>query len=336
LNILIVTNSNNDIRSSRRRLLNELRRLNIPSELLYFSNNLFSEGLYKNLQSLWLFPVNVLKYAVYVLKYKPETVHSFKLLPNILGFLFSPMYSWHAHVYGLGMFAEVDRSLVKSLLFYCYTWILKRARVVFVQNSTDKLQLEDRGCICELIPGSGIDELGLSSEDNRRFIMVGRPVKSKGFELGIEAFCELCDSSGESYLLEIYGVDITEISSIYFGKRNLTSYNIKFQGEVWSKEEIYLKGGTLLFLSTYAEGFPRAVLEAWSYGIYVIALRNRGLNDHEVRMSIALTLLPELAGPETVINCLINLKKFDPAEIQRSALRYYSYQNVINQLVSCT
>ena len=335
MDILILTNNNSDIRSSRGKIRDELQGLEISSKLLRFSDRFFSEELYKNLQELRLLPINIFKYALYVLKYRPKAVHSFKLLPNMLGFLFSPLYSWYAHVYGLGMFAEVDQPLFKSLLFRCYASVLKRATLVFVQNTSDKKQLEEMGCKCELIPGSGIEKNGLAKEDKGRFIMVGRPVQSKGFALGIEVFCALCDNTEGSYYLEIYGVDRTEISLIYRGNRKLASYNIKFKGLVTSKEEIYMKGGTLLFLSTYAEGFPRAVLEAWSYGMYVVALRNRGLNDHELRMSIGLTLLSEHMDHKEIQKVISKINKPDAAEIQLLALQNYSYSHVVNKLVTC-
>ena len=333
MNILIVTNSSNDIKSSRERLNKEFNAKGIDSNILEFTDNIFSFKLYKNLQNVWLAPLNFIKYLICIIIYRPKNVHTFKFIPNLFGFLASPFYSWYAHVYGLGFLAK--KAGINTIVLRCYVHMLRQATTVYVQNNADNIALQKYGCDSVVIPGSGIEERELSLRCQNRFIMVGRPVKEKGFNLGIEAFCLLSERSKEDLFLEIFGVEESDIEKVFFDNRKLSQFNITFKGNVGSKEEIYMSGGTLLFLSSYAEGFPRVVLEAWSFGLYVIALRNRGIVDHEEIMSEGLTLLSDKIYPKELAQVLYEPIKYDASRIQKLAQEFYSYKNVADRVLTC-
>ena len=107
-----------------------------------------------------------------------------------------------------------------------------------------------------------------NNEINNNFIYVGRLMRSKGIEVLIEAW-KMCNIEN-SYL---YIVGHGEMEN-YVIEQSKKYSNIKYLGFVTGEDlkGIYNKCDTLIMpTTTFPEGFPRVIVEAWCSGLAVIS-----------------------------------------------------------------
>ena len=136
---------------------------------------------------------------------KPDLVITYTIKPNIYGGFVCRLIKipYAANITGLGTAFESE-GLLKKLVTKMYTVALKRAKVVFFENSANKQTLVDLGIVEEektkVLNGAGINLEHFpyleypSDEDTFRFLFVGRLMKEKGVN---ELFSAMKKLTGE-------------------------------------------------------------------------------------------------------------------------------------------
>ena len=181
-------------------------------------------------------------------------------------------------------------SEIKGLKFWSKNY--KKTTFIF-QNEIDKklfeklVDLEENNIDIKLIPGSGLPLIyqnakiypetrfeNYPSNKKINFLFCARLLKSKG----IEDFINL-SSHHKSSFFYVYGEtdpnskDSITNKELECFKKNYR--NVKFMGFVKNPLLNHLSDASVLIVpSNYGEGFPRAIVEAISLGIPVIAFKN--------------------------------------------------------------
>lgn len=243
-------------------------------------------------------------------KSRPNIIHSHTIKPNLLVSFIAYLLNIKVVLSftGLGILSKkkgIQKFLfiliIKTIYYFSTSeirglrfWLknFKRTHVIF-QNKVDKelfeslIQYKNNQIDISLIPGSGLPSSYLSTKIfieqrienyllNRKidFLFCGRLLKSKG----IQDFIDLSNYY-QSSLFYAYGkIDLNSNDSIT--KKEFEIFkekfkNIKFKGFVRNPLLNHLNEASVLIVpSNYGEGFPRAIVEAISLGIPVIAYEN--------------------------------------------------------------
>jgi glycosyltransferase involved in cell wall biosynthesis len=252
---------------------------------------------------------------------EPAIAHHVAVLPTIVGSLAAiglPVIRLNA-LTGLGFVftahsakARLLRPLIESLL----GWLLRRPRTaVLVQNKDDQAEIErlsvpaDR---IELIPGSGVDTVGLipMAEPEGRLTIgfVGRLLDDKGVRTLVEAI-EILKQRGRTIRLLLAGTpDPANPSSISDAEINRWRTRPEFEllghvadiRTVWSRCHIAV-------LPSRREGLPKSLLEAAACGRAIVATDVPGCRDI-ARQNVNALLVPPNDPPALAdaIECLVN------------------------------
>ena len=198
-------------------------------------------------------------------KYKPDTVLTYTVKPNIYGGLACRLahIPYITNITGLGTTFERG-GMVQKLVTAMYRIALKKADCVFFQNAYNKEvlnKLHIRGKSERLVPGSGVNLQRHQAEsyptgEQTEFLFVGRIMKEKGIEEYLEAAIRFHTDNVKfgilGYCEEAYEERINQLSETGI----ITFYG--FDTQVHK----YLTEASAIVVPSYHEGMSNVVLEA--------------------------------------------------------------------------
>ena len=215
-------------------------------------------------------------------KIRPDLTIHYTIKPNIYGSLaaFCTKVPTINNVTGLGTVFLHD-NLGSKIAKLLYKISFKKSELVFFQNPTDKALFVDMGLcpkdVAGLVPGSGIDvdyfkQERLNEQKVFTFAYVGRMLFDKGIIELIEAIKAFKIIGGKAKFIFAgqleteagLGIDLTVMNE--WVEKGI----IEYAGLVSDMKE-FLKGIDCVILPSYREGAPRALLEAASMSIPLIA-----------------------------------------------------------------
>ncbi len=213
-------------------------------------------------------------------------------------------------------FPEFVKKLIPYFMTYIRTWDFQASQRpdFYIANSNfvaKRIKKYYKKKAVVVHPPVDIDKFSLSSEKGEYFLMVGRLLSYKRFDLGVLAFSEL------GLPLKIVG-DGPERKKL----QKIASKNIEFLGALNDKElkKCYQKAKALIF--PQEEDFGIVPLEAMACGKPVLAYKKGGAKE---------TVIEDITGmffeKQTtkdlidVVNRFEN-KKFDPKKIRQHAEKF--------------
>lgn len=144
---------------------------------------------------------------------KPDLVITYTIKPNVYGGIACRMarVAYAANITGLGT-AFQGQGMLRKLVTVLYRTALKKAKVVFFENSANRDVLVDENIVdaaqCCLLPGAGVNLARYPVADypdgDVRFLFMGRVMKEKGVGELLEAM-ERLRSEGERCTLDMLG-----------------------------------------------------------------------------------------------------------------------------------
>jgi glycosyltransferase involved in cell wall biosynthesis len=216
---------------------------------------------------------------------------SFTIKPNIYGGLAAQSLGIPViqNVAGLGtLFSRFQPStLIASLL---YKLALRKSRVVFFQNSDDKILFLKHRLVrdhqVQVLPGSGIDTDHFSFQPMPatkpiRFLLVGRLFKEKGVEDFVQA-AKIVLQTHANVEFQILGfVDPSHPSSITYDQLSAWSSEglITYLGSSQDVRSHMTESHCIVLPTWYREGTPRTLLEAGALGRPLITTEMPGCKD---------------------------------------------------------
>ena len=219
-----------------------------------------------------------LHYCLILRKIKPEIVLTYTIKPNIYGSIASSMLAipYICTITGLGS-AFVKKSWLSTIAQYLYQFALRKAKMVFFQNSDNMdFMLKNRIITTDyiLVQGSGVNIEHFSyipypdQDEQIIFLFVGRLKEEKGV-------LELCQAARVLYEKRCNNIKILAIGfceSDFQKKLECIDLppNIEFLGEQ-SDVRKYIANANAIILPSYQEGMSNALLEAASCGRPLIA-----------------------------------------------------------------
>lgn len=163
-------------------------------------------------------PVTDLKLLVRYLKLlrqeKPDMVITYTIKPNVYGGMACRLLGvpYAINITGLGT-AFQKQGLLRRLVIFLYRVALKKAKVVFFENSANMAVLQQERIVspgqCCLLSGAGVNLEHYSyapfpEGDPTRFLFVGRVMKEKGIE-ELFAVMERLRAEGADCCLDVLG-----------------------------------------------------------------------------------------------------------------------------------
>ena len=227
----------------------------------------------------------------------PDWVLTFTVKCNLYTGLCSRLLSMKqiANISGLGEIFDKDGAAT-FLRNAFYKYCLARTDWVFFQNNDDmKLLAQDKGLVdrrrCSRIPGSGVDlkrfycsfdEQGDKSK-RRTFLIYGRLVPQKGFDLFLEAARRLQASQARRARFLVMGAvneERKESQDLYakitaFDQSGVIEY-VPWQDDVL---QVVHQADVVVLPTRYHEGVPRTLLEGMACGKPLIATNWKGARD---------------------------------------------------------
>lgn len=225
---------------------------------------------------------------------QPDVVLTYTIKCNLyVGFVRSRLrFRQIATISGLGQGFE-RRGSLQTLLTMGYAVALKRASAVFFQNHEDLRLFTSRGivdsAVCERVAGSGVDVGRFAPLPDwpvhrpRRFLMFGRIVPKKGYDLFLEV-ARRCHHHApgtcEFWILGIEDASRPESRRLFrkiheFQQRQIVHY-FPARDDVRS---LLHQSDVVVLPSQYHEGVPRSLLEGMACGKPVITTDWKGCRD---------------------------------------------------------
>lgn len=144
----------------------------------------------------------------------PDLVITYTIKPNIYGGIASRLAEkqYAVNITGLGTAFE-KAGLIRAVVVNLYKYALKKAKVVFFENSGDRDELLSFGC-CNKEKTAVLNGAGVNTEtyayqpyphnDIVKFLFVGRVMKEKGIDELFEAMKRLI-AEGQKCFLDVVG-----------------------------------------------------------------------------------------------------------------------------------
>ena len=155
-----------------------------------------------------------LNYRKMMKEVNPDLVITYTIKPNIYGGIASRLAKkqYAVNITGLGTAFE-KAGLIRAVVVNLYKYALKKAKVVFFENSGDRDELLSFGCCNKektvVLNGAGVNTETYAYQpyphnDIVKFLFVGRVMKEKGIDELFEAMKRLV-SEGEKCFLDVVG-----------------------------------------------------------------------------------------------------------------------------------
>lgn len=155
-----------------------------------------------------------LRYIKLLRQQKPDLVITYTIKPNIYGGLACRLLRipYAVNITGLGT-AFQKQGMLRKLVTFLYRTALKKARVVFFENSGNRQIFLDEGIVAEnktcLLSGAGVNleyyaYVPYPEAATTRFLFVGRVMKEKGVE-ELFAAMERLHAEGADCCLDVLG-----------------------------------------------------------------------------------------------------------------------------------
>lgn len=206
----------------------------------------------------------------------PDMVITYTIKPNIYGGLMCRLHHvpYAVNITGLGT-AFQSESMIKKLVTFLYKIALKKAKVVFFENTGNKQTFLDLNILKEkqtcVLNGAGVNLeeypfCEYPSGEEIRFLFIGRIMKEKGVEELFEA-AERIKRKYPNVFFDIVGPmedDYRErIKELV--EKNIIEYH-GYQSDV----KLYIKKCHCFVLPSYHEGMANTLLEAGAMGRPII------------------------------------------------------------------
>ena len=242
---------------------------------------------------------NVGVVLLHILRTRPDVLHVISLKPILISSVLSIFFRGPKYVFAFSGLGPVfnPRTIMQKLLtkiVWRVLWVnIKLNNVAIVQNEVDKSVVSQLFSIDRilLVPGSGIncqDRFYFRHEDNIVVSFAGRFVVEKGLLLFLEAIntinrdhCDLVKRCGLEFHIAGWAdansrnpIDKSVIKDL----SNID--NVKFFGRLDSLDHFLKKTDIFVFPSTYPEGLPKVLCEAFSHSCSVISTRFVGSADY--------------------------------------------------------
>lgn len=224
----------------------------------------------------------MLFYRKLIKKLKPDMVITYTIKPNIYGGLICRMFRvpYVVNITGLGT-AFQNESMVKKLVTFLYKVALKKAKVVFFENMGNKQTFLDLNILREnqicVLNGAGVNLeeypfCEYPSEEEPRFLFIGRVMKEKGID---ELFSAMKSLVGEGYKcsLDVVGMYEEDYKNVIdqYQKEGWLRYH-GFQKDV----RPFIKNCHCFVLPSWHEGMANTNLECAASGRPVITSNIHG------------------------------------------------------------
>ena len=203
---------------------------------------------------------------------KPDLAITYTIKPNIYGglacrFLRIP---YAVNITGLGT-AFQKQGLLRKLVTFLYRISLKKAKVVFFENSAN-MELFQRECIatenqCVLLNGAGVNlehfaYADYPAEETTCFLFIGRVMREKGVEELFQAM-ERLNAEGQECTLDILGGYEENYADTI--RRYEKKGWLRYHGYVKDVRP-YIKQAHCVVLPSYHEGMANTNLESAAMG----------------------------------------------------------------------
>ena len=214
----------------------------------------------------------LLRYRKLLGKAKPDMVITYTVKPNIYGGMVCRMLKipYAVNITGLGT-AFQAQGFLRNLVTFMYKIALKRAKVVFFENSAnrqlfidEKIVHEERTC---LLNGAGVnvDRYAFSplpETEPVHFLFVGRVMREKGIE-ELFAAMERLYRDGENCCLDILGIHEEDYSEDI--QRGQSQGWLHYHGHQKDVRP-FIEKAHCFVLPSYHEGMANTNLECASMG----------------------------------------------------------------------
>lgn len=224
---------------------------------------------------------------------RPDAVLSFTAKCNVYAGLLRRTLGFRqiANVSGLGEGFQRSGALA-ALMRRLYRSSLYGAERVFFQNREDREMCLAAGLThperSTVIPGSGVDLSAFSPTPKAipgpiTFLMFGRLLPKKGFDLFIRSAARLKESFGDSCSFWVLGAaDYERPESVELLERVMQAHSnghIRYLQSTDDVLPILRDADAVVLPSTYNEGIPRSLLEALACGKIVITTDWKGCRE---------------------------------------------------------
>lgn len=225
---------------------------------------------------------------------QPDVVFTFTIKCNLYTGICSRFAGFQqiANISGLGE-AFDKKGPVYYIVSFLYKFALAKSKRVFFQNNEDQQAMIRGGLVrehlCKHIPGSGVDldtfypAPSFLQHNSRRFLMFGRLVPQKGYDLFMKVAEQVhlkYKNSAEFWIMGIPDKSRNESKVLLehilsLQKRGIVKYLAPHDNVV-----SVLQGIDVVVLpSQYHEGVPRTLLEAMACGKPIITTNWKGCRD---------------------------------------------------------
>lgn len=225
MKILLLANNDVGLYQFRKELINELLKNNLVTISLPYGSlvDLLQEAgcvfVDTPVDRRGINPVTdlklLLRYKKMLRQEKPDMVITYTIKPNIYGGLACRMarVPYAVNITGLGT-AFQKQGLLRRLVTFLYKTALKKAKVVFFENSANCQLFVDEGIVLAektcLLSGAGVNlehyvYAPYPASEPVRFLFVGRVMKEKGIDELFSAMERLC-AEGECCCLDVLGI----------------------------------------------------------------------------------------------------------------------------------
>ena len=243
-----------------------------------------------NLNPASLFLLNDMKFIILsffsIWREKPDFILSFTVKNNIYAGLLSRILKvkFFPTVSGVGSGVINKNSFIRLSVLTLYKVSLLKSKKVFFHNESDRKLFREFNIVYEenstVVAGSGVDtekyvpfrNVGKISRNKTNFYFIGRLIKDKGILEFLNAAQKILKTTDNSVFYVVGTLDSANPSSI--ARSLLQQYvqpgKIEYLGE--SDDIIYqLNNADFVVLPSYREGLSKALLEAASMSIPMIA-----------------------------------------------------------------